>query len=130
MIRAAGIMLLTNAGEALLLKRGPGGDYPGFWCFPGGTTEAGETAEETATRETIEEIGFLPKGDRTLWTRRIAGRGPEVTVDGTLPTDDLVDFTTFLQRVEERFEPILNGEHTAYIWINPKDIMDLHTKDV
>jgi 8-oxo-dGTP pyrophosphatase MutT (NUDIX family) len=130
--RAAGIMFITTAGEVLYLKRGQGGDYPGFWCFPGGTTEPGETAEETATRETVEELGFLPDGERIAWTRRIAARDAHVYIEEGLPPqvhsqdgpslpgepgpNEDVDFTTFLQRVPEQFEPVLNGEHTGYAW--------------
>jgi 8-oxo-dGTP pyrophosphatase MutT (NUDIX family) len=130
--RAAGIMFLTKADETLLLKRGPGGDYPGFWCFPGGTTEDGETAEETATRETEEELGFLPDGDRIPWVRRIANNEIAGTVGETVnpelpPTDSIVvpvtqvDFTTFLQKVPDRFDPKLNGEHTGFAWVSPQE---------
>lgn len=135
--KGAGIMFLTKAGETLLLKRGPGGDYPGFWCFPGGTTEADETAEETATRETIEELGFLPDGKRIPWVRRIATRDAHVYQENSLapavhsqetaslpgepgPNED-VDFTTFLQKVPDRFDPKLNGEHTGFAWALPSE---------
>lgn len=101
MIKAAGILFLTAADEVLLLKRGVDGDHAGEWCFPGGTTEDGETAEQTAIRETGEEIGECPDGERAVLTRRIA---------------DGVDFTTFLQRVPEPFTPKLNEEHTGWSW--------------
>lgn len=104
MIKAAGIMFLTVSGDTLLLKRGDDGDFPGRWCFPGGTMEADETAEQTAVRETEEEIGFVPEGTRAVWTRRIA---------------DGVDFVTFLQRIPEPFVPTLNDEHTAFMWGKP-----------
>src|SRR6185369_10410618 len=51
--RAAGILYKTPEGQALFLKRGPGGDYPGFWCFPGGHLEEGETPEVAAIREAV-----------------------------------------------------------------------------
>jgi 8-oxo-dGTP pyrophosphatase MutT (NUDIX family) len=120
MIKAAGIMFLTEAGEVLFLKRGNGGDHPLEWCFPGGTTEGTETAEETATRETIEEIGFLPDGARGLLTRS-TGTVPTpepVTPDtgvAAVPAEP-VEYTTFLQRVKERFDPRVNGEHTGFAW--------------
>jgi 8-oxo-dGTP pyrophosphatase MutT (NUDIX family) len=34
--KAAGILFVTPDRQALFLKRGPGGDHPGEWCFPGG----------------------------------------------------------------------------------------------
>jgi 8-oxo-dGTP pyrophosphatase MutT (NUDIX family) len=102
-IKAAGILFLTAADEVLLLKRGASGDHQEEWCFPGGTTEDGETAEQTAVRESEEEIGRCPDGERAVLTRRIA---------------DDVDFTTFLQRVPETFTPTLNDEHTGWAWVN------------
>lgn len=122
-IRAAGILFLTDAGDVLLLKRGPGGDWPGAWCFPGGTAEDGETAEQTACREAVEELGALPDGVRELWTRRIATDAAAfdpAQPPGALPPAE-VDFTTFLQRVPDKFEPALNGEHTGFAWVKPTE---------
>ena len=51
MIKAAGIMFMTDAGETLLLKRSDAGDMPGYWDFPGGKLEGEETPEEAAVRE-------------------------------------------------------------------------------
>jgi 8-oxo-dGTP pyrophosphatase MutT (NUDIX family) len=109
MIRGAGILFLTPDKQVLLLKRGPGGDHPGEWCFPGGTVEGGETPEDTAIRETIEEVGFLPDGNRTLWVEtEIAS----------------VHFTTFLQSVKDKFMPKLNGEHTAFMWCGIEEALE------
>lgn len=119
MIRAAGIMFLTDAGETLLLKRGPGGDWPGAWCFPGGQVEDGETVEQAAVRECEEELGFCPDGDRRVWTRRISDNAapvPAENINPVPPIGEPVDYTTFVQRVSERFDPKLNGEHTAFAW--------------
>lgn len=99
-IHAAGI-LFTNNNQALFLLRGAGGDMPGTWCFPGGKMEEGETPEQTAERETVEEIGHLPEGDRKLWCRS---------------QDETVDFTTFLQPIAEQFIPEIDGEHVGYAW--------------
>lgn len=110
---AAGILFTTKDGQALFLKRGNGGDHPGEWCFPGGTTEDDESAIQTAIRETIEEIGFLPEGERSELARNISHQVPN-DLD---PSADLqVDFTTFLQKVAETFEPTINGEHVGWAW--------------
>jgi 8-oxo-dGTP pyrophosphatase MutT (NUDIX family) len=121
-IKAAGIMFLNDAGEVLLLKRGPGGDWPGAWCFPGGEQKGDETVEETAMRECKEELGFCPEGHRRVWARRISdnqfppGEEQPADVNPVPPIGDPVDYTTFLQRVEGRFDPQLNGEHTDFAW--------------
>lgn len=132
MTRAAGILFLTPNNEALFLQRGPGSDYPGHWCFPGGTTEADETPEQTAERETIEEIGFLPKGDKAVLTRSISGNElvgaavepvtqvPPPAGEAAVPAEP-VDYTTFLQKVSERFDPEVSGEHTGFAWALPTE---------
>lgn len=124
--KSAGILFVSKLNNALFLKRGPGSDFPGHWCFPGGHQEAGETAEKCAVREAIEEIGFLPKGERAEWTRTIksyamavpASAAPAGTVAQTTPPvpADPIDFTTFVQKVDEQFVPETDGEHTGHAW--------------
>lgn len=122
MIVGAGILFLTKEGKTLYLKRGNGGDYPGYWCFPGGTLEDGETLEQCAKREAKEELGNYPSGKIELWTRRIKRRTelPVLAIEGQLPgeagDEELIDFTTYLQRVEDEFAPEINGEHVGYAW--------------
>src|SRR5262249_50158171 len=61
--KAAGVMIVSAKGNVLFLQRTPTApDFPGCWCFPGGGPEGEETAEATARRETIEEIGSMPEG--------------------------------------------------------------------
>lgn len=52
---AAGIILYQD-GKILLQKRGDDGK----WALHGGAMEMGETTQETAMREAIEEIGITP----------------------------------------------------------------------
>ncbi len=53
---AVGI-LVDAQGRYLLTTRPPGKVYAGYWEFPGGKLEAGETVEEALRRELQEEIG-------------------------------------------------------------------------
>lgn len=50
---------LVRRGERFLIRQRPAGTaMAGFWEFPGGKCEAGETPEEATRRECREELGF------------------------------------------------------------------------
>ena len=54
---AVGILLSAD-GALLLSTRPPGKAYAGYWEFPGGKIEAGESVEQALRRELIEELGI------------------------------------------------------------------------
>jgi len=54
---AAGV-IRSPEGEFLLGRRAPGTFYPGYWEFPGGKVEAGESPAEALRRELREELGI------------------------------------------------------------------------
>ncbi len=51
-------VLLRPDGDFLLTSRPEGKVYAGYWEFPGGKVEPGETIEQALRRELIEEIGL------------------------------------------------------------------------
>jgi 8-oxo-dGTP diphosphatase len=51
-------VLVRGDGAFLLTSRPPGKVYEGYWEFPGGKVEAGETVEDALRRELREEIGI------------------------------------------------------------------------
>jgi 8-oxo-dGTP diphosphatase len=54
---AVGVLIRAD-GAFLLTSRPAGKVYEGYWEFPGGKLEAGETVEQALRRELIEEIGI------------------------------------------------------------------------
>lgn len=50
-------VLIDAQGRFLLTSRPPGKVYEGYWEFPGGKLEAGETVAQALRRELQEEIG-------------------------------------------------------------------------
>ena len=55
---AVGILLRAD-GAFLLTSRPEGKAYAGYWEFPGGKLEAGESVEQALRRELDEEIGIV-----------------------------------------------------------------------
>ena len=55
---AVGVLIRPD-GSFLLTSRPPGKVYEGYWEFPGGKLEAGETVEQALRRELHEEIGIV-----------------------------------------------------------------------
>jgi ADP-ribose pyrophosphatase YjhB (NUDIX family) len=59
----AGCAVIDDSGRVLLQRRG---DAQGPWGLPGGAMELGETLEEAAVRETLEETGLNVRPDGLL----------------------------------------------------------------
>ena len=57
-MRVAVAVLQRPDGRVLLAQRLPGTPYPGYWEFPGGKLEAGESAPAALARELHEELGI------------------------------------------------------------------------
>lgn len=51
-------VIIGRDGRFLLTSRPAGKAYAGFWEFPGGKLEAGESVEQALRRELQEEIGI------------------------------------------------------------------------
>ncbi|QHE77540.1 NUDIX domain-containing protein [Hydrogenophaga sp. PBL-H3] len=62
---AVGVLIAAD-GRFLLTSRPVGKVYAGYWEFPGGKLEAGESVEQALRRELHEEIG-LTIGEAQLW---------------------------------------------------------------
>jgi 8-oxo-dGTP diphosphatase len=53
------IAVVEHAGSFLIGQRPPNVPLAGYWEFPGGKVEPGETPAEAAARECLEETGLL-----------------------------------------------------------------------
>jgi 8-oxo-dGTP diphosphatase len=73
---AAGIV--PQDGRYLLQRRPAGTHMAGFWEFPGGKLEEGETPAAALAREMREELGVEIDGVRPLWVIRHAYDDREV----------------------------------------------------
>ncbi len=51
-------VLVNSGAEVLVTKRKEGGELGGYWEWPGGKVEAGESGEACVVREFGEEVGL------------------------------------------------------------------------
>lgn len=66
---AVGVLIAPD-GQFLLTTRPPGKVYAGYWEFPGGKLELGETVAQALRRELQEEIG-VTVGEVHLWREQL-----------------------------------------------------------
>jgi 8-oxo-dGTP diphosphatase len=59
-------VLVDGEGRYLMTTRPEGKVYAGYWEFPGGKLEAGETVMQALSRELIEEIGLTIDETHTI----------------------------------------------------------------
>ena len=65
---ASGGMLCNDAGQILL--RRVTNDFGGYrWTYPRGRPDPGETPEQTALRETLEETGYTAEIIGQSWRK-------------------------------------------------------------
>jgi 8-oxo-dGTP diphosphatase len=57
-VRVAAAVILRRDGRVLLAQRPPGKPYEGYWEFPGGKLESGESPRHALDRELHEELGI------------------------------------------------------------------------
>ena len=61
MIRDVAAAVVVRDGRVLLARRKPGKRMAGYWEFPGGKIEAGETPQACLERELREEFGVTAR---------------------------------------------------------------------
>jgi len=101
--KSAGIIFFAG-NRVLLMKRDSLAPEGGSWDFPGGGMEPGETPKEAAYRESREESGFDYDGPLLKVKKMSNG------------------YVAFAALLDEPFVPVLNDEHTDYVWATFDDL--------
>ena len=52
------VAVVLSDSKVLIARRKSGGKFGGYWEFPGGKCEAGESAEDCVCRELLEELAI------------------------------------------------------------------------
>jgi 8-oxo-dGTP pyrophosphatase MutT (NUDIX family) len=106
------VLLVDPSGAVLLQHRDEdAAASPNQWSLPGGHLEPGETAEEAARRELLEETGLTADELHPLWS------GPRPSEDGFPYT---VTVHVFRGTTRARQEDVVLGEGQAMVFV-PRD---------
>ena len=117
--RIAGVLLVDTRGWVLLqLRTKDAPAEPGVWGLPGGGIEPGETPEQAAHRELLEETGLQVEDPLTLFW---AGLRPAPA--GMLGSH--IDWHVYCARTTARQSDVVLGEGDAMEFIAPARIPSL-----
>jgi len=100
--------IIVSEGKVLLARRKRGDSHQGYWEFPGGVVEAGETIEECLVRELREELGVAATAGEVI------ARNECRSEHGSI---DLVALRAYL--AEGAFTLTA---HDEVEWVKPRDI--------
>ena len=107
----AAIAVVTRGGQILVCQRHDNDTFGGYWEFPGGKREQGETLEQCLARELMEELAIRAKPVAQL-----------TLVEHTYP-HARVRLFPFVCEFEESTEP-RPIECQAMEWIDPPRVKD------
>lgn len=118
-------VLFQSDGSFLLTSRPEGKVYAGYWEFPGGKLEAGETVEQALARELHEELGILVDPAHVLRWREQMVDYPHALVrlhfckimvwQGALSMREGQSFAW--ERLPVQVEPVLPGAVPVLDWM-------------
>ncbi len=65
------IGIIAREGRYLVIRRAAGIAKGGYWCFPGGHLEPGETSRQAIQRELAEELGICVRPIQRVGSVRV-----------------------------------------------------------
>ncbi|RLP84385.1 MULTISPECIES: NUDIX domain-containing protein [unclassified Micromonospora] len=112
MIVIACVLLVDPDGRLLLqLRDGNARYHPNVWGLPGGHAEVGETPEQTAERELLEETGLRADGPLRPFAVQ------------SLPELERVKHY-FIGHTRARQEDVVLGEGAAMVFVPRDEVLD------
>ncbi len=111
------LVLLVDRSGAVLLQHRDGNTSvsPNQWSLPGGRIEPGETPEEAARRELLEETGLTAGDLEPLWS------GPRPFEDGFPHT---VTVHIFRGTTDATQDDVVLGEGRAMVFVPRDQVLD------
>jgi len=113
--RVAVVFLVDPEGRLLMQHRDQHAKVsPNQWAMPGGKIEEGETPEEAARREVLEETG-LDAGPIRLYL--VQNRPSVTTADGE------VEMHVFYGPTDAKQDDVVLGEGQAMVFLTPEEAL-------
>ena len=117
LIPAANVVVADDAGRILMIRRTDSGNY----ALPGGAMELGETIEDTAVREALEETGYDVEIVGLVGIYSNPGHLVEYTSDGEVRQE----FTIVFEGQAVGGEARINDEASEVVWVSVAHAGDL-----
>lgn len=111
-------MRCATDGKYLLARRGPGSSGEGFWEFPGGKIETGETQEQALRREICEELSFDLNADELQFIGEHLHSYPQQQIRIFLWTLDVLVKPSFVL-----------VDHDEVRWLSVEEIKKINLSD-
>lgn len=108
-MRKVGTGIIVKDGKILIGQRPEGKPLAGYWEFPGGKIEAGETIEQCLKREIREELSVEIAVGEHLTDVYYHGENGDF------------DLHVFFARITSAQEPVANV-HKALAWVAPNEL--------
>lgn len=111
MMKKVGTGIIIRNGKVLLGQISETRKLSGYWEFPGGKLEEGETPQQCLKREISEEFGLdVSVGDFVMESRYEYEHGA-------------FDLLVYFVHVPENAEPRMNV-HSKLAWVSPEKLLD------